>query len=369
MKLSLPRLSVAVLCTASLTVCGAAHAQQGATTATGASRAFNPAISVNALYLGHAFLNGQLDHGDDEPEQREADEHGHGSSAEDGAELQEVEVQLSAVIDPYMSGYFTFGMHGAAGFELEEGYVVTSGLPAGLQLRLGKFLSPFGKHNQLHTHRYPFVQSPMIHLELFGEEGLNEVGVEVSALLPTTWFSELRANIANGDNEVLFASDAGSDLGYIARWTNFFDVTDDASIEVGASAATGAREGADDWSRVLGGDMTLKWKDPGPSARTLIAQGEYLHGESAGATASGGSGLLKCRFARRWWAQAGYDWASGFGEDETRTRARALLAFVPTEFSAWRLQYTASFDEHEDTAHELFLQLNITLGSHPAHAY
>ena len=351
---------------------GTAQVLVGSTTATGTSRAFNPAISVNALFLTHAVLSEE--HGEHEADDHQHEEehehvHTHAPSDGSGAEVQEVEMQLSAVIDPYVTGNFTFAMHGTSGLELEEGYVTTSGLPANLQLRLGKLLNSFGKHNALHTHVFPFVSAPLIAPILLGGHGLNEIGAEASVLLPTPWFAELRASVTNGDNEVLFHGNEGSDLGYIGRWVNFLDLTEDSSLEVGVSGAAGPHADADEWSRVLGGDLTVKWKDPGPSYRTFVAQGEYLHGEAEGEVASGGYGLVKARFARRWWAQVGYDWASDLEGEGTCSRGRALVAYVPTEFTAWRLQYGATFDEHEDTEHELFLQLNVTLGSHPAHAY
>ncbi|MDA1191506.1 MAG: hypothetical protein O3A46_07470 [Candidatus Poribacteria bacterium] len=359
----------------------ASFAQTPSTTVTGTSNVLNPAISVNGLFLGKVALS-EEEHEDDHDQEGEEHEeheegheddaeheHSHGGSGEPGIEVQEIELQLSAAIDPYLTGTIILAMHGVSGIELEEGYAETLGLPANLALRFGKFFQPFGKHNRLHTHAFPFIQSPMIHETIFGGEGLNEVGVEASVLLPTPWFSEVRASVGNGDNEVLFASESGGDLSYTGRLMNFFELTDDAKVEIGVSGATGAAADTERWSKAFGVDATFKWVAAGASKRTLIAQGEFLRGEVGDEAASGGSGVVQFRFLRRWWAQAGLDMQKPFGSDETPNRLRALIAYVPTEFSAWRIQFTQTKHPDEDPERELLLQLNVTLGSRPAHAY
>jgi hypothetical protein len=48
-----------------------------------------------------------------------------------------------------------------------------------------------------------------------------------------------------------------------------------------------------------------------------------------------------------------------------------LFAYVPSEFSALRLQYAAFRADEGGAAleHEVFLQAVVSIGSHPAHAY
>jgi hypothetical protein len=44
------------------------------------------------------------------------------------------------------------------------------------------------------------------------------------------------------------------------------------------------------------------------------------------------------------------------------------MAYVPTEFSAYRLQYNyLKFAEMKEQ--QIVLQVNVTIGSHPAHKY
>ena len=77
--------------------------------------------------------------------------------------------------------------------------------------------------------------------------------------------------------------------------------------------------------------------------------------------------LAKVQFARRWWVQGRFDVLDPAGGESTK-RGAVMLAFVPSEFGALRLQ-TGIVDAPGDTYGELHLQYNFTLGSHPAHAY
>ena len=73
------------------------------------------------------------------------------------------------------------------------------------------------------------------------------------------------------------------------------------------------------------------------------------------------------QFARRWWISARYDWMEVEGED-TATRWGASFSFVPSHFQALRLEFSST-DDGEDVSNSVFLQYNVTIGSHPAHLY
>jgi len=46
-----------------------------------------------------------------------------------------------------------------------------------------------------------------------------------------------------------------------------------------------------------------------------------------------------------------------------------MAALVPSEFSALRLQYSHTQQEFGKDIDQILLQLNYTIGSHPAHKY
>ncbi len=97
----------------------------------------------------------------------------------------EVELVFDAALNPYARG-MVIGALGEEGLELEEGYfTLVRGLPAGLQLKGGKYRAGFGKMNVMHPHTLPFAERPrVLAAYLPGEESLNEVGVSVSGRVP-----------------------------------------------------------------------------------------------------------------------------------------------------------------------------------------
>src|SRR5690606_19060104 len=94
--------------------------------------------------------------------------------------LGESELILTAPLNPYFNGAFTFAAHDE-GVEVEEAYVaMVRGLPWGLGLKAGKYRLGFGKLGAAHPHRYPFIDPPRAWSSLMpgGEEGFNEAAVQ-----------------------------------------------------------------------------------------------------------------------------------------------------------------------------------------------
>lgn len=343
-------------------------------TATGLSRAFNPAISVNGLFLGsYTSRESSTDEGIDEEADVEESESGEGTTT--GIKIQEVEAQFTAFVDPYLKADVILALPEGEGIEVEEGYVSTLNIPS-TTLRIGKTLTPFGKHNLLHTHQFPFIDAPLINERILGEEGLAEVGVDVSYLLKLPWFSELRLDLLDGGNEILFNSPKGSDLAYLAHFKNLWDLSDATTLELGESYIAG-KNAFEDTSQAVGVDLTVKWRPPRRTLyRALIWQTEYIYATANPADQTfdelgGLYTLVQYQFARRWWIQGRYDHLGlPEADDEGKTyRVSGLLTLVPTEFSALRLQYNYLKEEDEDGIHEVLAQLNFTIGSHPAHQY
>lgn len=333
-----------------------AQGGQGQTTTTGLSRAFNPAISANGLFLG-SYTS------------REEE----GAEPGTGLHFQEMEVQLASFVDSYLKADLILALPGGEGIEVEEGYVLTQGLPYNLILKAGKFYAELGRHNTLHTHAFPFIDPPLVLEHLLGDEGLNETGLGLSALLPAPWYAELSGQVLNGDN-ALFASPRGRDLLCVGHLKNFWDLGDAATLELGGSWAGGDNQDQE-LSSLAGADLTLKWRPPRRSLyRGLVWQSEYLYarrGRPVGAEKQGGCyTLLQYQFARRWWAQVRWDLFGlpRLAGAEREHRLSGLLALVPSEFSALRLQYSR-LDREGGAENQVLAQFNFTIGSHPAHRY
>ena len=359
----------------------------------GLTRDYNPAIGANLL-MGGEYLSKEAESLAWPDAVKEA-------LGQTGVFFQEAEVGFAAAVDPFFRADLIIALHRHEGHfhvDLEEGYVTTLALPQ-VTLRAGKFYLPFGRHNVLHTHAFPFIDAPWTHTVFFGEEGLNEMAIEAAVLLPLPWFAELSAYAANGDNEVLFHSPKGRDLAYGGRLHTLVEFSDSVTADIGGNYVAG-KNIAGGWTHVFGGDLTLRWRPAGRELyHQLVWQSEYLQvrrtgplpSPTAGTDAeaqpdegarianlqsgvpSGTGGFytyLAGQVAREWWLQARFD-AVGYPRPDAGPRLHrvsGLLAFVPSEFSAIRLQYSYGFGR-EERVHQVLLQLNVTIGAHPAHAY
>ena len=188
-------------------------------------------------------------------------------------------MSVISVVDPYwlLEANLVFGPDEVTP---EEVWARTSSIP-GIQLKLGKIRAAFGKHGQLHTHAFPFVQAPVIMANTIGEEGFKDAGVEASWLTPLPWYSEViagafQAEPLDDENPLDLGSSAHGNVPYLGRLKNVFDVSDETTMEVGASLLRGQGEDGHPHA-AYGADLTFR-NVPlrNSNRRGWIAQAEYL---------------------------------------------------------------------------------------------
>lgn len=358
----------------------------GSASSRGLSNVFNPAISANGLVLAGWSGREEGEHADEEHS-----EHEHAEHLETGLHLQEVELLLSAIVDPFFRADLTLAAHSdEIGFE--EAYLSTLEIPR-MTLRVGRIFANLGRHNGLHTHAFPFLTVPLPHRELLGSEGLGDIGISADVLLPLPFFTEINLQVFDGDWAIFegsthaepaadgdsdeSAADARNpeDFAYVGHLKTMFDFGDSTTIEIGGSYI-GGRNGFDAWTHVVGADLTLKWRPVDAERyRSFDWTTEYLwvdRQQADQAQVGGAYSSLRYHFAQQWWAQArGAVLGIPTDNDDLVYRAETLFAFIPSEFSAIRLQYAyeTAEEEHEDPAHEIFVQAIFSIGSHPSHAY
>ncbi|MCB0357371.1 MAG: hypothetical protein KDD40_10205, partial [Bdellovibrionales bacterium] len=81
------------------------------------------------------------------------------------------------------------------------------------------------------------------------------------------------------------------------------------------------------------------------------------------------SNWLQWQLDKRWWLQTRYELIRKNHQQEAN-KYSALCAFIPTEFSAVRLQYdNMDYPWQTEIEHRFSLQFNLTMGVHPAHNY
>ncbi|WP_242392852.1 hypothetical protein [Anaeromyxobacter oryzisoli] len=286
--------------------------------------------------------------------------------------FQELELGLQAVVDPYVRAD-AFVSFTPAGADVEEAYATTLSLPAGLQVRAGKFFSPFGRMNQQHPHVWEFVDAPLARTRLLAEETLSGPGVDVAWLAPLPWYAELHLA---GQETAPFGEEKGGLTG-LARILQYFPLGESTTLGVGVSAARRG-EGTPGAFRDLGGaDVYLRVR-PLQTRAYLALQGEvYLRKLRGvpGADSTTRNGWWAQAFWRRdaWWGYGlRYEEAPGAALDlagGTERRTSAVLAWLPSEFQRIRLQ--AGYDRAPGgrDGFEALLHLEFGIGAHGAHPF
>jgi len=332
----------------------------------------NPAIGMNTLFTGQAARNIDQAY---------------------GLGFDEAEMSVISTVDPYWTFVSNIVFVGDGSLDPEEAWVRSTNIPT-IQLKLGKIRGTFGKHGLLHTHAFPFIQAPIIMGNSIGEEGFKDPGIEASWLTPLPWFSELtggayQAVALDDDHPLDFGSTRHDNVPFLGHFKNQLDLNSETTLELGQSFLQG--RGADgNIHTAAGGDVTFRNVPARNSNRSgWILQGEYLQKASRVAGTyireqDGGYASFQYRLSQIWWVgvrgEQSRNSTTDFLVDDTGTeipgkvtRGSLSVAWVPSEFSFVRLEYSHAeaddgkgFKPNDD---RVMIQLSYTIGYHPAHAY
>ena len=295
--------------------------------------------------------------------------------------LQESEVSLQAIVDPYARADFFLAI-GEEGIEVEEGYVTFPALPGNFLLKGGKMRSSFSRVNTFHNHTLPWIDRPMVQFNLMGgsleeaDVGIKEAGLSVSRIVPAPIFLEATAELFRGDSGSLFQASRRSDVSSVFHLRGYQDLSESTNLEIGGSYARGHNDVGSDFLTHLGGlDATLRWK---PLRRAIYhsfsARSEFVWSrrqEEAGTQrAFGFFASAEYQFARRWFGGARFDWSERARAANQHDNATSLvLTYWPSEFSQIRGQLRRTHYAEGNTANELLFQFLFTLGAHGAHVF
>jgi len=317
-----------------------------------------------------------------------------------GFNFESAELFIFAPVDPYFNLHANIPVT-EEGAELEEAYFITTSLPAGFQVKGGKFKGGFGRINGQHPHAWDFVDVPLNYRAFMGPEGIGgEKGVQLTYLPPIPFYLQLGIEVFQGQNELLFDPDGKSPYGFTAFAKTSFDVGENSTLLFGPSFLTGKAKittVADDTffsgtSDLYGFELVYKWK---PSrSRSFLFQSEYLYRRQSGdltdllsesanplKRAQDGAYFQALYQWERWRFGARYDVLDLFKKDfelagvpqdfgQQPWRATGALEFNPTEFSRLRLQYNRDDSARNGQVNnELFFQVLLGIGAHAAHAF
>jgi hypothetical protein len=327
---------------------------------------------------------------------------------EEGLTIDETEINFAANVDDKFRGAATVALHEHEGegveVEIEEAFLETLSLPYGFNIRAGRFFSDLGYLNLRHPHEDDFVDRPLPN-RAFLNNFYNDDGVQVSWILPTTFYSEVGGSILQGDDFPAGGGD-GSDFG---SWTAYGriggDVGENIAWRLGVSTLQTSgieRDGNEDTVEFEGdsdmyiADIRAVWAPTGNNyEQELILQGEYFFRDEDGTYNDTDAGLSATydNHQSGWYAQSVYkfhpQWRVGARYSELNAgdipagligsaldddghdpwNATAMIDWSNSEFSRFRLQYS-----HEELAgnlddEQVILQYIMSIGAHGAHPF
>lgn len=193
--------------------------------------------------------------------------------------FQELELAAGSYLNPYSRADLTLGINGTGGeIDIEEAYAtLLRGLPLNLQIKAGQYLVDFGKINSQHAHQWSWIERPLMFQQFFGEEGLKDVGINISSMLPVGRSAlTISGNLLQGD--FFLGEDAANidyDMGGSFRLSLFSPVGTYSSLEVGISGLRGECDPANKhWANMGNIDFKYKWR---PDVyRALVIVGESV---------------------------------------------------------------------------------------------
>ncbi|HXF99543.1 MAG TPA: hypothetical protein VNL69_02105 [Bacteroidota bacterium] len=319
-------------------------------------------------------------------------------------QFQELEMVIAAYLNPFARADVVFTLPGPDVEEgklgLEELYAtVLRGLPLDLNVRLGKYRVDFGKLNMQHPHQWPFITQPLSHERFLGEEGLNDLGISLSALLPTgDIYSKLTLDVLRGIpiGEATGIEDTtGAKPTYATsgRLMGFFPLGEDSDLETGVSFYTGIHDPYNR-QRFWYWNLDFKYKYRPDMYTSFVLQGELLLNSRRASQdrefqlfldANGNPEIRRVgtagmyvyadyQFMKTHTIGARFDWSQSPYSADDRAHAVALfLGYYPVEETLGiRLQYQNTRTETpggSQSVNSIGLQVLFSLGPHKAHPF
>lgn len=383
---------------------------------TGNANAFNPALS---LILSGTYGNLQRDPAIPVTGFAMNPVPGH----EQGFNLGESELGLSANIDPQFRGVATVSLLPAGGASVENAFVQTTALENGVNLKFGRFFSGLGYLNEQHSHTWDFVDQPLVYSVLWGDQ-LKEDGIQLKWLAPTDLFVEIGGEIGKGSNfpgtntpkngsgaSTLFAH-FGDDIGIEQSWRAGLSLHQTRRVDAVSTGVPdmlnttgGVSDSYTGDSKTAGLDFVWKYSHNGNFRESYLkVQSEYFRRKENGlltydmGTPPVASGPVTGNYAvmqSGCYLQSVYqfnpNWRSGIRYDRldpgtasmgaslagkvignygySPSRLTWMADYNTSEFSRLRLQLAHDNSRQGLPDNQIFVQYIMAMGAHGAHHY
>jgi hypothetical protein len=303
---------------------------------------------------------------------------------------------------------------------LEEAWLESRALPAGLQLRVGRFASQVGYLNAQHSHADDFTERPLLYRAFLGGHW-NDDGLRLNWTAPTPVYWVLGAELFRGKRLVsetasparspgvaTLVSKWGGDVGPAHSWqlgVAHIRNRREAAVHAEEGEHEDGHEGGHEGEHEADGEHThshghgaqfsghktwlldgvWKWAPGGNNRSQQVRMGfemariTGLNRHASGADRHEANTLFAVwRFAPSWETGVRSDWlrvSMPHGEhfhSGLLREASLMLAWKPTHQQSLRLQYSAQRDalEFEPAAkRSVQLQYLMSFGAHGAHSY
>lgn len=307
-------------------------------------------------------------------------------------EFEELELSFNAYLNPYMRADVFIGIHGTGpDVDVEEAVMtVLRGLPAALQLSVGQYLLDFGKVNTQHPHQWSWMDRPLMHRTMLGDEGLKALGARLTTLIPIGETAlGLSASAFSGsafeghehgaEDE---AEEAAAEIMGSARASLFRQINDAWSAELGVSYLGGNYDPVEPLSVNMGAiDWKLRWRPDSYRAFAWIVEvmqserevePDSLATSIPSVDAWGAFTSAEVQLRKRWSAGAFFDWTQDATiEDAETTAIGGFFDFMPVEETAriglvYRHETSDLYGFDNDT---ITLQFLWGMGPHQVHTF
>lgn len=308
--------------------------------------------------------------------------------------LHEIEIAANGYLNPYTRSDIFLAIHGPeATLEIEEAYItIVRGLPLGLQLKAGQYLIDFGKLNTQHPHQWSWVERPLMHTEMFGDDGLRDVAVNIDKQLPLGNSTlNVSANLLKGkisghhhhDGEASEDEDSETetDLGISARVSLFSQIGEHTSVDFGVSFLRGENDPVENrYALMTDFDFKLKWKPDSYKSLTLLVEGltnqrtvDDLTEASGECDVSSYGYFVSCdyQFFKRWNIGALGEYTQGVEDEEEYQAGYGAFAGFAVAEETTRFGLLLRHDDASDSEgwNTAMLQILWSLGPHKPHLF
>jgi hypothetical protein len=336
-----------------------------------ALQALNPEISLTGDMLGKYLI--------ERPHYTEEER--------SGFQFRVAELVLQSNLDPFSMAKVILEFSPQE-IGLAEAYITWINPLSRINITAGKFRQQFGVINRWHAHALDQIGYPLPIVLYLGEEGLNQIGISASWLMPSVLAdaNELVLEVTNAQNEVLFSGDEFSLPATLLHFKNYYDLNPNTYLEWGVSGLAGTNDSlgftfdqAHRWTYMAGLDLTISWRPLRQALyRGLVWRSElfYVKKEiqhSDAMTALGAYSYVDYRLGRRFIAGIRGDYAQPPVLENDNQYIWKLIPYVTfwqSEFVYFRLEFSHQQGKNLEADDNRFtLQLNWSLGPHKHEKY